>query len=62
MPDNNENKSRCLDFNDAPSLVNPQFYSHSVTVKGAFRLTFTSGLVGFTKDGKFRGSFIERAG
>ena len=49
-----------IDFVDSNKLMDPKYWSSSVTVNQTGRLVFTSGLVGQDKDGKFPDSFGEQ--
>jgi monoamine oxidase len=46
-----------VDFVDAPTLVDPKWYSHAVSVNAASRLIFTSGQIGNFKDGSWPETF-----
>lgn len=49
--------SPSIDFVDSPSLADPKWYSHAVSVSGPSRLVFTSGQVGQFKDGTWPSDF-----
>lgn len=55
-----KDKYLCPTFINPPSLADPEFYSHAVSVDGPARLVFTSGQVGGRKDGTFPDSFKEQ--
>ncbi|RAQ99990.1 amine oxidase [Stemphylium lycopersici] len=46
---------------NGPNVADPQSYSHAVSVNGAQRTIYTSGLLGQHKDGSFPGTFGEQA-
>lgn len=47
-------------FINPPTLQDPEFYSHAVSIDGNSRLIFTSGQVGGRKDGTFPNNFKEQ--
>ena len=53
-------QSPTVNLVDAPTLADPQFYSHGVSINGAGRLILTSGQIGQRKDGTFPATFGEQ--